>query len=632
MASPAANPQVIRFGAYEVDLRTGELRKHGLRIKLQDQPFQILAMLLDRPGELVTREQIKERLWPSETFVDFDHSVNTAIRRLRDALSDAADHPRYVETLPRRGYRFIAEIQAERHEAAEVIPISAAASDSVPEAPAQSVPFPLQAAGRKNFRWWTMTAGVAILAVMAILVWRFWPQPNSIDSVAVLPFAAAGQDVELGYLSEGLAEGVIDSLSELPQLKVMSRNSAFQYGRSPVRPQEVARALGVKALVMGSLRKTGDNIHLSVELIDAREDRHLWGKEYDLKSDQLAGTPAGVVADLAAGLRQQLTAEVQAHIAHRQTRSGLAYVAYLRGRYALNSRRNENFRTALQHFQDAVDADPQYAVAYSGMSAAYGLLSFYGGMPALEALKLSESAADRALQLDPSLPEGHVNRGFALENLHRDVAAAEREMRRAVELSPNSADAHHALALVLCDENKFDEAVAESRRSAELDPLWAGNRSTTGWILYYAGRYDESLHEENVFPREFSPAHWSRGLTDLALRRYDDALREFDSADSSAPLVKCQKASAYAVMGRSADARKMLAELLAERKNGYVSAYNIATIYAGLNEPGPMMQWLRTADLESDSWLPRLHLDPRFSNFRSLPEFQQLQQRISTPR
>jgi tetratricopeptide (TPR) repeat protein len=266
------------------------------------------------------------------------------------------------------------------------------------------------------------------------------------------------------------------------------------------------------------------------------------------------------------------------------------------------------------------------------MSTAYGLMSFYGGMNAYEALKLSESAADRALQLDPSLADGHISRGFIIENLHRNLPAAEREMRRAIDLSPKSADAHHALALVLADQGKFDEAIAESRRSEELDPLWPGNRSTTGWIYYDARRYDDALRVLNLFAPEFGPAHWSRGLTYVALGRYQEAVHEFETADASSALYKSQKAHAYAVMGRTADARKLLAEILAERQRGYVSPANIAGIYAGLNEPQAALHWLHIADLECDSWLQRVRFDPRFDRLRSLPDFQQILESITTPR
>lgn len=641
MASPAPNPQVIRFGAFEVDLRTGELRKHGLRIKLQDQPFQILAMLLDYPGQLVTREQIKERLWPAETFVDFDHSVNTAIRRLRDALSDSADQPRYVETLPRRGYRFIAEVQpAEMAEPAKVIPISTPAAEAptpasvVPAERTEPSPRPASPGAVGMFRRWRLVAVItAMAAIAAILAWRFWPQtpPGMIDSVAVLPFTA-DHDAELDYLSEGLAESVIDNLSELPQLKVMSRNSAFQYRQHQASTREIGRALGASALVLGSLRRNGDDLHITVELVDARSDRHLWGKEFDVKADQLAALQPGLAEDISHNLRWRLTTEAQSRIAQRQTQSGRAYLAYLRGRYTLNRRTNEGFKQALDYFQTAVDADPNYALAYSGMASAYGLLAFYGGMNSLEALRLSDAAAERAIQLDPLLADGYLSRGFARNTLHHDVAGAEREVRRAVELSPKSADTHHALALILSDAGKFEEALAESQLSEQLDPLWPGNRSTTGWIYYYAGRYDNALRLLNTFAASFSPAHWSRAMVYEEMKQYDRALHEFDTMQAISAVQTCQKAHVLAMAGRQAEARKLLAEVLARRKREYVSAYNIATIYAGLHEPGPMMEYLRLADQEYDAWLPRLRFDPRFNPYRSLPEFEDLQRKLTTPR
>jgi TolB-like protein/DNA-binding winged helix-turn-helix (wHTH) protein/Tfp pilus assembly protein PilF len=663
MASSAANPSLIRFGAYEVDLRTGELRKHGLRIKLQDQPFQILAMLLERPGELVTREQIKERLWPAETFVDFDHSVNTAIRRLRDALSDSADQPRYVETLPRRGYRFIAGVQpiaaAEPPAVIAIAPPAHAVDLQLAEPPtliSQGAGFtrsdlPPVSPSRRRFRPYVwIAAALVVLIVTGFLVGRSWFQrrftsallqsgpgidatSGGIQSIAVLPFVNNTGDADLNYITDGIAESIIDSLSELPDLKVMSRNSAFQYRSRPVDARAVGKSLGVGALVLGSLQKSGDKLRVSVELVDAREDRHLWGNQWEIWVDDMANLQRDVSGQISQNLRLRLSADSQRRIARRHTTNPLAYLAYLRGRYQLNHRVNDQFRSALDQFQKAVDEDPEYAPAYSGMSAAYGLLAFYGGMNPGEALRLEEAATRRALEIDPSLPEAHINQAYAYEALHHDFVAAEREMRRAIELNPQLAEGHHGLSLLLADAGRFEEALPEAVRAEQLDPLWPGNRSSRAWILYYAGRYQEAIDILGMLGPNFIPAHWSRGMTLMELHRYDEGIKELESISASSEIQQAQLANAYAVVGRAADARRILANLLKKRESRtYISAFNIASIYAGLNEPAPAIDWLRTADREFDPWIFRLQWDPRFKSIRSVPEFKTLVAEIQTPR
>jgi TolB-like protein/DNA-binding winged helix-turn-helix (wHTH) protein/Flp pilus assembly protein TadD len=682
MSTPApTSNRIIRFGAFEADLRTGELRKHGTRIKLQDQPFQVLVMLLDHPGELITREEIQRKLWPADTFVDFDHSLNTAIRRLRDALSDSADTPRFVETLPRRGYRFIGQVEgraapnqaidgaafiegfvAAVADAASVQPSAVAATQPIihaqpsetasrelsaasPQPLISSVAHPESSAAeswdlallkpspiQKKLAW---VAVVIVLAIAAVLIWKFRPWP-AIDSIAVLPFVNEAKDPELDYLTDGIAESIMSNLSQVPTLKVMSRNSVFRYKGRAVDARQAAHELGVRAVLMGTVRQQGDNLRITIELVDARDQRQLWGETYNPKRPDLVAMQQEISQRTSEKLRLHLSGDVQSRMARRHTPTPEAYDAYLRGRHALNKRTNGDITKALAYFQEAIDRDPVYALPYVGISASYGLLAFYGGMAPKEAYLKEEAAARRALELDPESAETHTEMGYMLLSRHRDAAAAEREWKRALEIDPNSADAHHAYSLFLSDQGRFDEALREAARTEELDPLWPGSSGSTAWLLYYTRRYDDAIRKAQRAGSDFGPAYWVLGQVYEQQGKYKEAIEAFeqmlkrDPSPDPSNFGRAMLAHAYAVAGQRAAAQAILNDLLKLRQNAYFSAYNIAAVYAGLGDRRAMVTWLNTANDDRDPWLSRLRFDPRFDAFRSAPEFAELQRKLDT--
>ena len=629
----AAQPaRVVRFGPFEADFYTRELRKRGIRIKLQDQPFQVLAMLLERPGELVTREEIRAKLWPQDTFVDFDHGLNAAVRRLRDALNDSADTPRYIETLPRRGYRFMAAIES---------PVPSTAVSSVEETPAQP-PAAMATSAPQKFqrRAWFAAAAVMIVALAAALIWRLWlPQP-AIDSIAILPLVNDTNDPRLDYLSDGITDAIINNLGQVPTLKVASRNAAFVYKNHTLDPREIARELGTRAVLIGSMHpvatspatsgELGD-IRLEMELVDTETNRRLWGERYTVKRLESNAVQAEISDRVSEKLSLRLTPGMRQKIGRRHTENNEAFDSYLRGRFAIDSRKgNDPYREALGHFQEAVDLDPNYALAFTGEAAAYGLLAFYGGMSPAEAFPKEEIVVQRALQLDPDLTDAHIQRGYLLQTFHRDLEHAEVEFRQAIKLQPYSGSAHHALALQLAIVGRVDESIAEARRAAELEPSLPPSMGTILWTEYFGHRFTDMADLLRSFPRkEYSSC--MQALVDEAAGNYDQAVKEIEQVRWFAENL-CSLPHVYAVAGQGEAARKILNGLIAERTKKYISAYQIALVYAGLRDSEKMLQWLDSADRESDPWMLYLKQDPRFDGYRDMPEFATIEKRTFTPR
>ncbi len=639
MATSTANPSVIRFGPFEADLRTGELRKFGTRIKLQDQPFQVLVMLLAVPGELVTREEIQRALWPQDTFVDFDHGLNTAIRRLRDALSDSADNPKWIETLPRRGYRFLGQVeQAIAEPATTTAPAIVPGGCTNPIPPA--TPADARAAAavavslyRRREAW----AGIIIvvLVVAGLLIWHPWHtvSADAIDSIAVLPFVNEAKDPELDYLSDGIAETIMSNLAQLPTLHVMSRNSAFSYKGRNVGRAQIARELNVRALLLGSVRQQSDDLHINLELVDSRDGRQLWSENFDLKRTELVTVQQQIARQTFDKLRLQLNGEQRQSWARRHRPAPAAYDLYLRGQQALNRRTNARILEGLQYFQQAVDIDPSYPEPYLGMAAAYGLLSFYGGLTPASAGPRSDAASRRAFELDPASAAVQAQMGYVFYR-HRDFAAAERAWKRAIEIEPGNADAHHAYAMFLSERGRDDEAMQESLLSEKFDPLWPGNSATTSWILVYAHRYPEA--ERHAFRTDsgFPPAYWVLGQVYEQTGRYEQAVEAFRTATQKVgPHTTYDGYLAHALVlaGHKAEAQKLLAEMVVLHKQSYYSAFHIALSYLALGDRQAALQWLNTAVTEEDPWMNRLR-DPRLDPIRSSPEFAAIQRAADAPR
>src|ERR1700758_1288625 len=446
-----SSPDTIRFGVFELDLRAGELRKQGVRIRLQEQPLLILQTLLERPGEIVTREELIAKIWPEGTFVDFDHGLHSAMKRLRDALGDSADSPRFVETLARRGYRFIAPVD-----------VPAQPAILVPSPPVESLPTPApdgeDQPQPRNPAKKIVLAGLVIVVAAFVFCFAFnvgglrnWllgkTSVKSYRSLAVLPLANLSSDPSQDYFAEQMTEELITQFSNLGDLKVISRTSVMQYkGTSKPLPQ-IARELNADAIVEGAVHLSGKRVRITAQLVDAASDKHLWAKDYDRDLSDVLLLQSDVARDIARTIQVQLTPQQQKRL-EKEIRPVIpeAYESYLLGRYHWNKRTEDGLKKAGDFFQQAIAKDPNYALAYSGLADYYAFLTLVGGpeiMPPRQAMAKAKAAAVKSLELDDSLAEAHASMGHVLHNYDWEWAGAEREFKRAIELNPNYSIVHH---------------------------------------------------------------------------------------------------------------------------------------------------------------------------------------------
>lgn len=626
MAEPCSMPVgMARFGVFEVDLYSGELRKSGVRIKLQDQPFKVLQALVERPGELVTRAELKSRIWPDMEFGDFDHAVNLSINKLRTALGDSADTPRFIETLPRRGYRLVAPV--------ELLPANGAS------ARLNSQPTAVMPSRQERSRRWMLMAGVACVAVLAgFAAWGLWPRP-AIESVAVLPFTA--DDPSLQYLGDGLAQTLTDNLSHIPKLHVLSRNSAFQVRGAQLSSHELARRLGVRALVMGTVKRRDDgDLHVSVELLDGPEDRHIWGQEYTVGATQLASAQPRIAQDVFLGLHYRLDPSQKSRLGHRYTSNPEAYDAYLRGIFAVRHRNmrmamddtdKRNLLEAVKLFEKSARLDPEFALAYTGLQEAYGGAAGLGIMRPSDVLPPAEAATERALQLAPDLAEAHIAAAYLQLFLHHNLTAATAEAERAVQLDPNLPQAHHAYANMLLANRQFDQALAEQKAVIRLDPEWQVGKNAYVLILDVSGRQREAEEEARRL-QPYSPRVMAIIL--LHQHRYHDAIREL-AASKPAPENHHELLLAWAEagLGRPEPMRELLRKKLELRRKQYFMSSQIAEYYAILRDRANTLAWMNTAIEEHDYnyFKPLMVQWDEYAFLYDDPEYQRLCRKMFTP-
>src|SRR5262245_44424102 len=444
MAQLADPHPILCFASFEVDTASGELRRQGLKIRLQDQPFRLLVLLLERAGDVVTREEVREKLWPADTYVDFDHSLNTAVRKLREALGDSAETPRYVQTLARRGYRFIAPV-ARRRTAQVADSGNADAASVVPPATAQ----PPASARRRLILPMVIAIGVAALVAYGIVP-RQGPATQSGRrlTLAVLPFDNLSGDADQEYLSDGLTEEMITQLARLEpdRLKVLARSSTWKYKRADRDIGQLRRELGADFVLEGSLRRAGERVRVTAQLVRGDDQSHVWAETYERELRDVLILQSEVAAAIARTIAVTLTPDAQARLARARPVRSEAYQDYLRGRFFWNRRTAAALKQALGYFEKAIAADPGYAPAYSGLADSYSTLgasSVVGGLPPREAMPKAKAAALEALRIDGTLAEAHVS----LATIHLlydwDSAACDKEFRRALELDPNYTAAHH---------------------------------------------------------------------------------------------------------------------------------------------------------------------------------------------
>ena len=566
-------PTVIRFGDYEADLRSGELRKRGTRIRLPGQSFAVLALLLEHPGELVTREELRARLWPSDVFVDFENNLNTAVGRLREALGDSAEKPRFIETLPRRGYRFIARLS---------------------EAPVRV------------------------------------PSPARRIKLAVLPLENLSGDPAKEYFSDGMTEELITQLAGLApeRLGVIARTSAMHYKGTCKDIARIGRELGVDYVVEGSVRRADDRVRISAQLILVSDQTHLWAQSYDGE--------LGDILKLQSEVAEAITRQIEVTVSPRRVITVVpeAYDAYVKGLYHFNQLHPSGLDKAVEYFELAIGKDPRYAPAYGKLATAHALLGFFGWVAASEAFPTAEKAALAALQVDDTHPDAHHALAVVHWFHHWNLAAAEREWERTVELAPN--DPFHRWGVFIFLSSMREDhrrAIAEAELARELDPLSVLIRSNFGWVLYWSRHYDRAIAESRA-ALEMDPnclvAYYILGLASLAKSAFNDAIaalleatHRFGDHFSLGYL-----GMAYGLAGRRAEAREVLSQLERRAASQDVRPIHFAWVHVGLGENQTALDWLETAYAKHNTNVLFLRCVPFYDPLRSEPRYEQLLARL----
>jgi TolB-like protein/DNA-binding winged helix-turn-helix (wHTH) protein/Flp pilus assembly protein TadD len=637
MKVAVSSGRVVRFSIFELDLRSGELRKKGLKIKLQEQPFQVLAMLLERPGQVVTREELQQKLWPEGTFVDYEQGLNVAIKKLREALGDSAESPRFVETLARRGYRFIGQRPQDspEDERAELGgSTDAQSAGRLVSSKAESKP-------RRRFG--PRAVGVLVLTMLVASGGFYWlarrdrATHETINSLAILPFTNAGGDAASEYLSDGITESLINNFSRLRQLRVVARATAFRHKGQERNPQEIGRHLKVGAVLMGRILQRGDSLNVQAELVDVSDGSQLWGAQFQRQLTDLLVLQEEIAREISEKLRLQLTGEQQKRLTRRYTESAEAYQLYLKGRYHWNKRTTEGLNKGIEYFKQAIGRDSNFALCYAGLADSYNMLPGYGLASPKDSFPQAKEAARTALKIDISLADAHTALAFALMHYDWNWPQAEREFKLAIELNPSYAFAHQWYAIYLQSMQRRNEAIAEIKQALELEPLSLAINTGVSWVFCWAGRYDEAIDAAKTaveLDPSFAMGHVRLALAYEQKQLYEKAIHEAQIAVtlSNGNSVRLSElAHIYGASGQRGKAKELINELTQRSSQRYVPAQDFAWVYTGLGDREPAFAWWQKAYEERGMRLAFLQGDPGFNAIRSDPRFAELVRRVGLP-
>ena len=650
---------LIQFEDLEIDLTRFEVRRGGVRVHLEKQPFDLLLLLLRARGDLLLRKEIAETLWGSNVFVETDRSINNAIRKIRLALGDDPEHPRFIETVAGRGYRFIASASFSPDSQAESIPQQTVSGDENRDgsndaghhsAAAREVDLnrlslselsAVSAIGRPRKRWQRAAAlasiGAIVLAIAFVLFkWRDRVPVTAkaqIDSLAVLPLANLSEDAGQDYFADGMTDELITELAQLGKLRVISRTSVSRYKKTHLTLPEIARELNVDAVVEGSVLRSGDRVRISAQLLDARADRHIWAHSYEGELRDVLTVQREVAHEIAQQIRLSVSGEQNHEVPVRRLVPE-AHDAYLQGRYHANKQTQKEMETALQYYRSALAKDPDYAPAYAAMAECYDYLALYYWKPR-DALPQAKAAALKAVELDDSLAEGHGVLGIVYLEFDFDWPAAEREIRRALELNPSS-DAHLFYAEYLASLGRKDEAVAEIERARSVDPFSLRVMSEGVFWEFIAHKYDLAIEAGRAAlasePND-APLYSYLGMVYATQKRYTEAIELAQTARrmDESPFIAAMVAYTYAAAGRRADAERMLSGISEEIKEQYSCSYEVGAAYTALGEVRQAFHWLDKAYEERSTCMPALKQDPRFDSLHSDLRFQTLVRRLGFP-
>jgi TolB-like protein/Tfp pilus assembly protein PilF len=565
---------IVRFGPFELDHAAGELRKNGTRIRLQDQPLQLLQILLQQPGKVISREELQRHIWPSDTFVDFDHGINNAIKRLREALGDTAETPRYIKTVPRRGYRFAGTIE------------------------------------------------------------RDGP---GIQSLAVLPLENLSGDPEQDYFADGMTEALITTLAKIRALRVISRTTVMHY-KGVHRPlRDIARELSVQIVVEGTVLRFGERVRISVQLIETSTDCHLWAESYERDLRDILKLQSDISRAVAREISAKLTPLEREHLARARSVSPEAYELYLRGRHYWDQRSAQGLTKGAEHFSKAISLDRNYAAAYAGLADCAGSGGFWGFTFPDEGCGKAKAAALKSLEIEETA-EAHTSLGWALMHYDFDFLKAEQHFQRAIELNPGYVTAHQWYAHCLGYTYRLDHSLERVRLALDIDPLSINVNTTYVGVLWFQRRFDYAIDQCRrilELSPNFATLRWLLANLFQAEGMHAEALAERQwatEASGRAPLFLAELADSHAAAGNRAEALHILDELQTISKTKYVMAYWIALIYAGLNQRDDSFHWLDIAYQERSPILAFLRIDPRLEPLHSDARFDDHLSRLKLPK
>ena len=631
--------RIVRFGVFEADLSARELRKSGVRIKLHGQPFEVLAMLLERPGDLVTREELQKRLWPTDTFVDFDHGVNTAINRLRESLGDSADAPRFVETLPRRGYRFVGGVDTGAAKAPElaVERMKNASFPSTVEA-APAIPRP---------RARTHLPALAVAAVLAVLIGlsirpvrdrllgRSVAPP--IRALAVLPLENLSADPEQDFFADGMTEELTTDLGKISALRVISRTSVIQFKGTRKPLSEIGRELGVDAVIEGTVTRSGNHVRITANLVQVSPERHLWAESYESDLGDILVLQGELAQAIATTIRVKLTPEEQTRLTGARPVDPEAYQAYLKGQYFFAKFMPEDEQKALAYFQKAVEKDPTFVLAYVGISNVYQILGNMEVVLPKVAYPQANLAIAKALEIDPQSGEAHASQAWRLLYYDWDFAASQKEFKYALELNPNAASSHQGYANYFAALGKFPESVAEMKRALDLDPLSLDKMSDSCRFLFYSRRFDDALTQCRAaleIDPNYVEALVNTGDVYAVTGKDSEAHKVYAKADTlsgETPATIAALDRAFVKSGLRGEAQALIEFDRKQIEDGIISPIEPALLYSVCGRKDEAFSWLEKAFDRRSFGMIFLAVNPIWDPLRSDPRFTDLLRRIGLP-
>lgn len=623
MQASSPTTGLVGFGIFQLDPKSRELYRAGLKVKLQDQPCRVLSLLVGHAGQVVTREELRQNIWPTDVYVAFDQGLNNAIKKIRVALGDSADNPRFVETVARQGYRFVAPVTR----------VPATPTVQALEAPPRS-----DSHTAKHVALVVLIA-VPLLAALAYWGWRTYANragpPSEKIVLAVLPFDNLSRDPDQEFFSDGLTEEMIAQLDKLnpEQLTVIARGSVAKYKGTSLAVNQIGKELHADYLVEGSVRRASNQVRITVQLIRVADQTDLWAESYDRELKDILALQNSVAGTIANQIHITLTARQQARLAIPHHSDPEAYEAYLKGRYYWNKRTAEGMLKASAYFQQAIDKDPSYGAAYSGLADCNSGLAWHGFKSPSEALTRAYAAALKAVQIDPESAEAHASLALVLHHKW-EWTRADAEFKRALQLDPRYANAHHWYGDYLSVHGRHEEAMQQAKQALELDPLnlmigtWVGLRSYLD--RKYSAGIEQSRNTVDLDPN-FAASHLVLGENYVQKGSYQQAVDELQTAarlSGSSPLYVAQVAVADAAAGRRSEALRIVTDLQNMSSTRYVSPYGLAQVYAALNEQEQTLKWLQTAYNDHSVWMSYLAVDPLFDRFRSNEHFQDLERQV----